>query len=234
MSPHRRTRRRALPALLAVSALLWLPPLGGCTGSIFKTRLKTPAVYQLQLDSAPASAAAGPAPAPVAPVAPAAAAAPGIELAVLKPRVRIGLDNDLVAVLYPDLRLEHLAAARWSGPLDEVLQDLELEAFRAQSSAIGFHADASAFGSGYWLELDVEDFQAEYGTGGAPVVHVRAEGRLGSASDRRILGRFELEAREPAAADRVGAIVEAYNRAVQRVLGELVTRSLAALAPPAG
>jgi cholesterol transport system auxiliary component len=221
-----------LPALLALSVLLGLPLLEGCAGSIFKSRLRTPTVYQLKLDSAPAPATAGPAPAPVASPA---AAAPGAELAVLKPRVRVGLDNDLVAVLYPDLRLEHLAAARWSGPLDEVLQDLELEAFRARSSAVGFHADASAFGSGYWLELDVEDFQAEYGTGGgAPVVHVRAEGRLGSAGDRRILGRFELEARETAAADRVGAIVEAYNRAVQRVLGELVTRSLAALAPPAG
>ncbi|HLW22811.1 MAG TPA: ABC-type transport auxiliary lipoprotein family protein [Steroidobacteraceae bacterium] len=206
--------------------LLSLAALAACTGSIFRSSIVPPAVYEL---SAPApSPAAGPAVA----AAPAAAAnGPSVDLAVLKPRVHSGLDDDLVHVLYPDHRLDHLAAARWSGPLDEMLQDLILEAFRSRSSALGVHADGSVFGAGYWLEVDVDDFQAVYAARDAlPVIHVHAVVRLGASSDRRILGRFELDSRENAAANRVDAIVEAYNRALDDVLTELVNRTLAAIA----
>jgi len=232
----------ARPLLLGLLALAAFAALSGCAGSLFKTSGVPPEVYEL---AAPPAAAPTPAAAPAltppaglpAEGGPAAmASGPAgatIDLAVHKPRVRIGLDDDLIAVLYPDRRLDHLAHARWSGPLDEMLQDLILETFRARTSAVvAAHADTSAFGSRYWLEVDVDDFQAEYGSGDAPpVIHVHAAARLGGASDRQILGRFDLEARAPASANRVGAIVEAYNRAVDDVLTDLVNRTLASLAP---
>src|ERR1700734_2623499 len=56
--------------------------------------------------------------------APSGAVAIPADLTVLTPRVRTGLDNDRIAALYPDRRLDYFAAARWSGPLDEVVQDL--------------------------------------------------------------------------------------------------------------
>ncbi len=46
----------------------------------------------------------------------------------------------------------YFADARWSGPLDEVLQDLALQAFRSGAGLRNVSADASAFASGYWLE----------------------------------------------------------------------------------
>jgi cholesterol transport system auxiliary component len=150
-----------------------------------------------------------------------------VDLAVLKPRVRVGLDNDLIAVLYPDRRLDYFAGARWSGPLDEVVQDLALQVFQSRVSLRNVHGEASAFGSGYWLEIDVANFQAEYGTtaraadGGAPTVHVQLFGRIGSSADRRILGRFEADTRQPAAENRLDAIVEAYNQAANTALARI-------------
>jgi ABC-type uncharacterized transport system auxiliary subunit len=198
--------------LLCASSLL---ALVACTGSLFQSKIAAPSVYIL---SANAGTAGVEIPA---------------DLTVLKPRVRTGLDTDLIAVLYPDRRLAYFAGARWSGPLDEVVQDLALQAFRAHANLRNVHADASAFGGGYWLEIEVADFQAEYPAGrgaaalddtgaGAPTVHVHLLGRVGGSGDRRVLGGFEANERRLATANRLAAIVEAYNQAVDAALAHLV------------
>ena len=110
------------------------------------------------------------------------------DLTLLRPRVRPGLDTSLIAALYPDRRLDHFAAARWSAPLQEVVQDLALQAFRGDAHVQNVHTDISSFGSGYWLEIDVADFQAEYGASGSaagsapPTIHVRLAARLGAST----------------------------------------------------
>lgn len=193
--------------------------LAGCTGSLFKSTAPAPSTYLLSVASEPrAGAVAIPA-----------------DLTVLMPRVRTGLDNDRIAALYPDLRLDYFAGARWSGPLDEVVQDLVLQAFHTRFRNVG--TDTSAFSRGYWLEIEVADFQAEYAPGpaAAPTAHVHLLARVGNGEDRRVCGEFEADVRQPAADNRLTAVVAAYNAAVQRALGEIVeetTRTLAGL--PAG
>lgn len=215
-------------AVLAPATLAALALLSGCVGSLFKRSGPPPSVYFLT----PPEAEPG-APLVLGPTHAETGATGALrsrtDLAILRPRVRTGLDTDLIALLYPDRHLDHLAAARWSGPLDEVIQDLVLEAFRARGVAANI--SGSAFGAAYWLEVDVDDFEAEYSASGAPpTVHVRFTARLGSAQDRQVLGRSVLEAHETAAADRVTAIVDAYNRAVDDVLRRLVDGTTAALA----
>jgi ABC-type uncharacterized transport system auxiliary subunit len=83
-------------------------------------------------------------------------------------------------------------------------------------------ADASAFTSAYWLEIDVTDFQAEYSAaGGPPTVHVHLQARIGNSADRHIVGRFEPDVREAAADNRMSAIVDAYNRAADEALMQI-------------
>jgi cholesterol transport system auxiliary component len=190
-------------------ALLWsMALLTACAGSLFKNQAAPPTMYML---SAPAPSAAEPASAVVP-----------TELAVLKLRVRAGLDTDRIAALYPDRRLDYFADARWSGPLDEVLQDLAVQAFHANPGLRNVSADASVFASTYWLELEVTDFQAEYsGNQAAPTVHVHFLARVGSSADRHVLGRFEPDIRVPAADNRMTAIVDAYNRAVDQAFAEI-------------
>jgi ABC-type uncharacterized transport system auxiliary subunit len=189
--------------------------LAGC-GSLFHSNAPAPTTYQLSVEPKPA----------VAPIA--------ADLAVLTPRVRSGLDNDRIAALYSDRRLDYFAAARWAGPLDEMLQDLTLQAFRGASALRNVDTDASAFASGYWLEIDVVDFQAEYpdtraGAGEAPTVHVHLVGRIGGAGDRHLLGEVDAETRQPAASNRLTAIVQAYNQAADAALAKIVAETTAAL-----
>jgi cholesterol transport system auxiliary component len=185
--------------------------VAACTGSLFQSKVVAPSTYLL---SAPSGirAAASSAPAPLAG-----------DLAVLKPRVRAGLDTDRIAVLYPDRRLQYFADARWSGALDDVVQDLAVQAFRNGAQLQNVSADASVFGSGYWLEIEIADFQAEYASAGAPpTINVRLLARVGSAGARHILGSFNAGARQTATDDRLTAIVDAYERAVNAALAEIV------------
>src|ERR1700759_875955 len=199
--------------LTAISCTL----LAACAGSLFKNKIPPPTMYLLSAGAKPAAADAP-------------AASGPIDLAVLRPRVRSGLDTDRIAALYSDRRMDYFANVRWSGPLDEVVQDLAVQQIHANPGLRNVSADISVFASAYWLEIEVIDFQAEYpAPGGAPTVHVRMQARVGSSADRRVIGRFEPNIYETAADNRMSAIVDAYNRAADKALTEIGQGAMQAL-----
>jgi len=191
----------------------------GCTGSLFQSKVPPPTIYLLGTGAATAGVAT---PVPIA-----------VDLAVLKPRVRPGLESDRIAALYPDRRLDYFADARWSGPLSEVLQDVAVQAFHARAALRNVSGEASVFASAYWLEIEVMDFQAEYTSGAnAPTVHVQFLARLGTSGERRILGQFTANAQQPAAENRLTAIVGAYAAATDTALAKIVADVGATLVKP--
>lgn len=202
----------------ASAALLALASAAACTGSLFQSKAAPPTIYMLS----PVTGSAAPAaPDPEIPV----------DLAVLKPRLRPGLETDRIAVLYPDRRLDYFADARWSGPLGEVVQDLAVQEFHARAHLRTVSGDASVFASAYWLEIEVADFKAEYTSAGAPpTVRVRLRARLGGSGNRQILGQFTADAEQPAAQNRLTAIVDAYDRAADSALAQIVARAAGTLA----
>jgi ABC-type uncharacterized transport system auxiliary subunit len=190
--------------------------LASCTGSLFQSKAAPPTIYMLPAGGGSA--------------APTVAEIP-VDLAILKPRIRTGLESERIAVLYPDRRLDYFADARWSGPLGEVLQDLTVQQFHSHAHFRTVSGDASVFASAYWLEIEVTDFQAEYSSAAAaPTVHVHLLARIGSSGDRRIMGQFVADAREPAAENRLGVIVDAYARAADAALDQIVADVSATLA----
>lgn len=198
------------------AALALLLVLAGCSGSLFQSKVAPPTIYLL----APTLPAETAAPAPAEPPQ-----ALPVDLAVLRPRVRAGLESERIAVLYPDHRLDYFADARWSGPLAEVLQDAAVQALRSRAHLRGVSGDASVFASAYWLEIEVTDFQAEYPNGAeSPTVHVRLRARIGRSGDRSILGRIAVEGRAPAASNRLGMIVAAFAQACGAALGDAATQ----------
>jgi cholesterol transport system auxiliary component len=196
--------------------------LAACAGSLFKNKAAPPTMYMLGAtrNTPAADPRGGQPPGDVVPA----------ELAVLRPRVRAGLDTDRIAALYPDRHMDYYADVRWSGPLDEVLQDLAVQEFHVNLKVSNVSADVSVFASAYWLEIEVMAFQAEYSAaGGPPTVHVHFQARLGNSGDRHVLARFEPDVREPAADNRMSAIVDAYNRAADQALSDMATGVAATL-----
>jgi cholesterol transport system auxiliary component len=202
--------------------------LEACTGSLFQSKAAPPTIYLLSAGAAsPAagSSAAG------SPAVGASSAEIPLDLAILKPKVRTGLETDRIAILYPDRRLDYFANARWSGPLGEVLQDLAVQEFHYRANLHTVSGDTSVFSSAYWLEIEVTDFQAEYTpAAAAPTVRVHFLARLGRSGDRRILGQFAANAQQPATGNRLTAIVDAYARAADEALAEIATLAADTLA----
>jgi cholesterol transport system auxiliary component len=199
-----------------VNRLAWLAAMplwcaAGCTSSLFQSKAAPPVIYVLSAGTA--APAAAPVPIPV-------------DLAVLKPKLRTGLESDRIAVQYPDRHLDYFADSRWSGPLGDVLQDLTVQEFRNRAAFRNVSADASVFASAYWLEIEVLDFQAEYASAEtAPRVRVRIEARVGNAGDRRILGRYAASGEQPAASNTMTSIVDAYDRASDAALAQIVSQT---------
>jgi len=199
--------------ILAIPALC----LAACTGSLFQSKVAPPTIYMLSAGAQSATTSAS-------------AAMPAMEipvdLAVLKPRLRPGLETDRIAILYPDRHLDYYADARWSGPLGEVLQDLAVQEFHSHAHLRTVSGDTSVFASAYWLEIEVTDFQAEYASAaGAPTVRVHFLARLGRSGDRLILGQFGASAQQPATENRLTAIVDAYAHAADVALADIVTQA---------
>ncbi len=231
--------RARVPAMLGPMLVALM--LEGCAGSLFKTDVAPPTMYLLSAESPPAAsavhaAAANAAPANAAPAAGAPGSAPRGDLAVLRPRVRAGLDTERIAALYPDRHLDYFADVRWSGPLDEVIENLAVQLFHSVPGLADVSGDASAFASEYWLEIEVADFQAEYandaarGVSAPPSVRVHLLARLGSSGDRIIMARFEAQAVRPASSNRMSAIVDAYNGAANQALMQIAADCAATLA----
>ena len=214
---------RLVRCALAVPALC----LAACTGSLFRSHA-TATAYML---SAGAASHAEPAPAAGRPAPGAPAAETPVDLAVLKPKARPGLESDRIAVLYPDRRLDYFANARWSGPLGEVLQELAVQEFRLRANLRTVSGDASVFASAYWLEIEITDFQAEYASAAAaPTVRVSLRARLGSSGDRHLLGQFVATAQKPAAENRLSSIVDAFESAADASLAEIAAQAAERLA----
>ena len=226
-------------------AVLPLLGLAACTGSLFKSKAVPPTIYSLSVRTEPGAAAAAstgatpvpttatPAPTTATPAPTGATPAPkddsdaglSVDLAVLKPRLRPGLDTDRIAILYPDRHMDYFADARWTGPLGEVVQDLALQEFRSHGHLRSVSGDSSVLASAYWLEIDVTDFQAEYLSAAAPTVHVQLLARIGKSGDRRILGSFAANAERAAAENRLTAIIDAYAHAADTALADIVAHA---------
>ena len=204
---------RLVQRALVVPALC----LAACTGSLFRSHA-TPTAYMLS--AGPASHG------DAAPAAGRPAPEISVDLAVLKPKARAGLESDRIAVLYPDRRLDYFADARWSGPLGEVLQDLAVQEFRSHANLRTVSGDASVFASAYWLEIEITDFQAEYtSAAAAPTVRVSLRARLGSSGDRHLVGQFAATAQKPAAENRLSSIVDAFASAADASLAEIAAQA---------
>lgn len=195
-----------------VAALAGLCLLGGCTGALFESKIQPASIYLL-------SAHAGRR-------GPALAA----ELAVLRPTVRAGLDTDRIAALYPDRRLDYFAAARWSAPLDEVIQQLAVQSFRAHARLRDVAADTSSVAPDYWLEIEIVGFQAEYAlSGGTPTIHAHFLARIGRAQDDKLVGNFDVRVERKAAANRLTDIIAAYEDAADTALARIVADTVRTL-----
>lgn len=158
-----------------------------------------------------------------------AAAIPGV-LSVLRPAVQPGLDSDRIMLTRGGQELDQFAASRWGESLPRVVSALAVESL-AGGGGFTTVVDSSraAVATDYELLLTVRHFEAAFESiNSSPVIHVAFECTLMAGTPRRVLGRCDGAADEPAAENRMSAIVAAMERAAQRALAAVRASAVAA------
>ena len=129
-------------------------------------------------------------------------------------------------------KVAYIAKARWVAPAAILFDQALSSAFDDSGGAARLLSRGQVGRPIYVLRLDVRDFEARYENGpdAAPVVLIRARASLTDV-DRAVVGDRMFEVRTPAADNRIGAIAQAFDKAVSQFMGELVAWTNAAGAP---
>ena len=117
----------------------------------------------------------------------------------------------------------YIAGARWISDARDLYTESLEGAFAAQSSRVRLTGFREAAPATHSLALDVRAFEARYSaSGAAPTVVVSVRARLLSAPRREVAAERAFTVEQPATANRVGAIVQAFDIAVRDLNTQVV------------
>lgn len=199
------TRARAFARLAAAAALALA--LSGCVSLLPKSK---PA--QLYRFGQPAAAAA-PAPGPLS-----------RRIGVFRTNVRFAdeaADDQILTITGG--KAAYIAQTRWVAPASVLFEQAVSSAFDSAQGPVRLITRGQQGKADYALRLEVRTFEARYANpDAAPTIVVRVYAAL-SRADQTTVGEQIFDARVPAAENRVGAIVDAFDKAAGEVIGQLVT-----------
>lgn len=149
---------------------------------------------------------------------------PGV-LRVARPEVHPGLDTDHIVLTRAGNELDYFADSRWGESLPQVLTAFATESLaRSGMFQTVVAAAPGPVPSDYELLLTARHFEAEY-VGGAVQARVEFDCVLTAGSPRRVLGRCDAQVTEAAGENRMSDIVAALQRAAQKAMTAMGTRS---------
>jgi cholesterol transport system auxiliary component len=193
------------PAMMVVTAVMVLPALTACFSGL-NSKLPAQQRYVLQ---------------PAVATPPAAAAARTGSVEVLRPSAAAGLGGDGIAVLRPGARLDYYSNARWAGDAPSTLQALVIESLRNADRFATVESDSGPFASQYILGLELEHFEAQYRGDGPPSIELTLVCSLGRRSDRTVIVSFTAHSSVQADADRMQAVIAAFEQATAQALAQV-------------
>jgi cholesterol transport system auxiliary component len=164
-----------------------------------------------------------------APQAPAAAQPATASLRVALPSAGPGLSTERIVIVQPDHRMSYLQASQWAAELPHVVAALAVERLRTTGDWTAVSDFESTLSSDYFLQITIRRFEAEYTSDAAPTVRVAFDCALGRRADHALIASFSAQGAAVASANRVGAIVQAFEEAVNTALNELSADSIAAV-----
>jgi cholesterol transport system auxiliary component len=194
-------------------AVLTLLLAAGCAGGL---RSNAPAAqtYTLRVASAPQM-----------PAAPRPATILRIELPLAAP----GLHSEHIVIVQPDHRMSYYAGSQWAADLPLIIEELAVERLRSTGDWAAVIDSESAFAGDYFLQITIRRFEAEYTGNAAPTARVAFDCAIGRRGDRLIIASFTAQGAAVASANRVTAVVAAFEEAANAALSELAADSIGAV-----
>ena len=203
--------------LLRAALTLALGTLAGCSG-LLHSNAPPEQTYYLRAPAVPAGGGS--------------AAAGGGSLRVARPLADPGLDSTHIMLLESDHRMSFYSGARWPAPMPDMVGALTVQLLRASGEWSSVEDPSSPFASDYLLQITVRRFDADYTAGpaaAAPTVYVVFDCNVGRREGRAVLANFVVAGSASAAANRLGAVVGAFEQASDAALSALAPQVLAAV-----
>ncbi|MBW8304483.1 MAG: ABC-type transport auxiliary lipoprotein family protein [Brevundimonas sp.] len=117
----------------------------------------------------------------------------------------------------------YIAGARWVSPASDLYMESLENAFSAQATRVRIIGPRELARGQRSLNIDIRAFEARYDApGAAPTVVVTARARLLAMPDRAVAAERTFTVQQPAAANRVSAIVEAFDIATRDLNTQIV------------
>lgn len=134
-----------------------------------------------------------------------------------------GYDTDRILLARPDRRLDVYAGSRWADSLPKVVEAMTIDALRQSGQFTAVHDSLASQRSDYLLRLSVRRFEAEYDDlSAAPQIRVAFEVDLMRRTERDTTHSIRIETTATATANRLTAIVAAFEQASSTALAELL------------
>ena len=117
----------------------------------------------------------------------------------------------------------YIAGARWVSPAADLYMESLENAFAAQATRVRLIGPRELIRGERSLDIDMRAFEARYDAPGAvPTVVITARARLLALPDRTVAAERTFTVQQPAAANRVSAIVEAFDIATRDLNTQIV------------
>jgi len=117
----------------------------------------------------------------------------------------------------------YIKGARWVSPASDLYIESLENAFSAQATRVRLIGPRELIRGEHSLDIDVRAFEARYDApGAAPTVVVTARARLLALPDRTVAAERTFTVQQPAEANRVSAIVEAFDIATRDLNTQIV------------
>ncbi len=118
----------------------------------------------------------------------------------------------------------YIKGARWVSPAERLFTETLEDTFADRAARVRVVGRQEIVDADMALDIDVRTFEARYASeGAAPMVHITVRGQLIGFPDRQVVSERTFAAAIPAGENRVSAIVDAFDRAIAQVNGEIVT-----------
>jgi cholesterol transport system auxiliary component len=154
-------------------------------------------------------------------------AAPSVQLP--RPSADPGLSTELITLVRSDHRMDYFLGSRWAAPLPDVVETLAIDTLRASEAWGAVHESPSPYFADYLLQINIRRFEADYTDGAtAPKVHVVLDCTLVRRLARELVASFVAEGEAVAEANRLSAVVTAFEKAANAALTTMADRSAAA------
>ncbi len=148
------------------------------------------------------------------------------QLTVEVPFASAALDTTRIPIMTAPTQFNYYARAAWTDRAPLMLQTLLVESFQNSRRIVGVGRDTIGLRSDFMLKTELREFQAEAFDPSGGRVHVAMDAKLVRMPERVIVASREFKHTVPADIDDLSSVVSAFDRALGRVLRQLVEWAL--------